>query len=58
MTDDPIKDIEERQSQYGLGLMAVRVFQGALSEGTWLEAYFATAAYFHSMMQKPDEDNS
>jgi putative IMPACT (imprinted ancient) family translation regulator len=55
---DPLANIEDSKGQRDLGVFAVRVFDGALAEtGSWLKAYFATAAFFHGMFKTPPEDS-
>lgn len=49
---DPLADIENRQGNIDMGLMAVRVFQGAQQEATGIhEAFLATVAFFIGMFR-------
>ena len=50
MTNDPLQNIEDRKGGLDLGLMAIRVYQGALIEADskW-EAFLATVAFFRGM---------
>jgi hypothetical protein len=60
MTNDPMKDIEDRKGQFDMGVMAIRTFQGAMSEAeNWWEAFMATCAFFTGMFkssQDPPEE--
>jgi hypothetical protein len=56
MTDDPIKNIEDEKGQKDMGVMAARVYLGALEETEDLEnstviAFNATAAFFAGMFR-------
>lgn len=57
---NPMKDIEDRKAYLDMGVMAIRVFQGAMSEAeNWWEAFMATSAYFVGMFKasnEPSED--
>lgn len=62
---DPLKDIEDRQGNIDMGKLAVQVFYGAREESeTWVEAFWATVAFFTGMFrsgQEPkdeDDDNA
>jgi len=47
---NPMQDLEDRKSQFDMGILSIRVFQGASSEAKnrW-EAVLATAALFIGM---------
>lgn len=52
---DPLGDIENAKAQRDLGVLAVRVYQGAREEaGSWREAFWATVALLLAMVMKPD----
>lgn len=50
MKDDPLSNIEDRKGGLDLGLMAIRIYQGALieSDNKW-QAFIATVAAFRGM---------
>ena len=55
---DPIKDIEDKKGQQDMGVMAARIFQGALEELGYnvYHAYLATAAFFVGMFKGNQSD--
>ncbi len=56
MTTDPMKDVEDRKAQFDAGVMAIRVFKGALSESDdWWQAFMATTAYFVGLFKSSND---
>ena len=57
--NDPLTNVEDSKGQHDLGVLAARVFEGALEEtGSWLKAYFTCAAFCHGMLKPTPEDES
>lgn len=55
---DPMRDIEDRKGMTDMGLMAIRIYQGALVEASNpLEAFMATYAYFAGMFKGSKDDD-
>lgn len=49
---DPLSNIEDKKGMQDLGVMVIRIFQGALSEtDNIMHAFLATAAYFYAMFK-------
>jgi hypothetical protein len=56
---DPLKNVEDKKGQTDVGVLVVRVFQGALFESdSWRKAFWATAAFCYGMLKNPPEDES
>jgi hypothetical protein len=53
---DPVTQVEDAHGQRNLGIVAVRVYQGAREEaGSFPEAFWATVALLLSMMANPEK---
>lgn len=58
MTNNPLRNIEDKKAQIDLGVIAARTFRGALSEThNWFEAYLCTCAFFTGMFRGPNDAN-
>jgi len=58
MTNDPIRNIEDKKAQLDMGVFGARILTGALEElnGDLLHAYLVTCAFFRGMFGVGNND--
>lgn len=54
---DPIKNIEDAKAQRDLGILGLRIFKGALSDGATTEEAIAVTIAFYAGMALGASDN-